>query len=40
MQVRAGAVGLAVATIAEAEAFAAQGFDDFLLAYPPVGSGA
>lgn len=38
MQVRADAVGLAVATIAEAEAFAAQGFDDFRLAYPPVGS--
>ena len=33
----AGAVGLTVATIAEAEAFASEGFRDLLLAYPPVG---
>jgi D-serine deaminase-like pyridoxal phosphate-dependent protein len=37
LQVDAGAVGLTVATIAEAEAFASEGFGDLLLAYPPVG---
>jgi D-serine deaminase-like pyridoxal phosphate-dependent protein len=32
-----GAAGLTVATLAEAEYFAAAGFQDILLAYPPVG---
>jgi D-serine deaminase-like pyridoxal phosphate-dependent protein len=32
-----GAAGLTVATLAEAEYFIAAGFDDVLLAYPPVG---
>jgi D-serine deaminase-like pyridoxal phosphate-dependent protein len=32
-----GAAGITVATLAEAEYFAAEGFDDILLAYPPVG---
>jgi D-serine deaminase-like pyridoxal phosphate-dependent protein len=32
-----GAAGLTVATVAEAEYFAAAGFEDILLAYPPVG---
>ncbi|MGZ8179244.1 alanine racemase [Williamsia sp. SKLECPSW1] len=34
MQLDAGAVGLTVATIGEAEAFAAAGFDDLFIAYP------
>jgi len=33
-QVAAGASGLTVATLSEAEAFAAGGFDDLLVAYP------
>ncbi|SIR79862.1 alanine racemase [Williamsia sterculiae] len=33
-QVAAGAVGLTVATIGEAEVFAAAGFDDLFIAYP------
>jgi len=33
-----GAEGLTVATVREAEALAAAGFEDLLLAYPPVGS--
>jgi D-serine deaminase-like pyridoxal phosphate-dependent protein len=33
-----GATGLTVATIAEAEGFAAEGFDDFVLTAPPVGA--
>jgi D-serine deaminase-like pyridoxal phosphate-dependent protein len=32
-----GAAGITVATLAEADYFAAEGFDDILLAYPPVG---
>ena len=32
-----GAAGLTVATLAEAEYFVAAGFEDILLAYPPVG---
>nr|WP_198946354.1 alanine racemase [Pseudofrankia asymbiotica] len=34
LQRRAGAVGLTVATIGEAETFAAAGFDDLFIAYP------
>src|SRR5690349_18291051 len=34
LQRDAGAVGLTVATVAEAEVFAAQGFTDLFLAYP------
>jgi D-serine deaminase-like pyridoxal phosphate-dependent protein len=33
-QVRAGAVGITVATLSEAEVFAAAGFDDIFVAYP------
>lgn len=33
-----GAAGLTVATVREAEYFAGVGFDDILLAYPPVGA--
>ncbi len=33
-----GAAGLTVSTLREAECFAAAGFDDLLLAYPPVGA--
>jgi D-serine deaminase-like pyridoxal phosphate-dependent protein len=33
-QVRAGAVGLTVATVSEAEVFAAHGFEDLFVAYP------
>jgi D-serine deaminase-like pyridoxal phosphate-dependent protein len=33
-----GAIGLTVATITEAEGFAAEGFDDFVLTAPPVGA--
>lgn len=39
MQRDAGAVGLTVATIGEAEAFAAAGFDDLFIAYPLYLSG-
>ena len=38
LQRAAGAVGFTVATLREAEALAAAGIDDLLLAYPPVGS--
>jgi D-serine deaminase-like pyridoxal phosphate-dependent protein len=40
MQVEAGAVGLTVATLSEAEVFADAGFSDLFVAYPvfPVGS--
>ena len=40
MQVQAGASGLTVATLSEAEIFAEAGFDDLLIAYPvhPVGA--
>lgn len=40
LQVEAGAVGITVATVSEAEAFAAQGIDDIFIAYPvlPVGA--
>jgi D-serine deaminase-like pyridoxal phosphate-dependent protein len=40
MQVQAGAVGLTVATLSEAEVFAEAGFDDLFVAYPvfPVGA--
>lgn len=34
LQVEAGAVGISVATIGEAECFAAAGFDDIFIAYP------
>jgi D-serine deaminase-like pyridoxal phosphate-dependent protein len=34
LQTEAGAVGLTVATVAEAEVFAAAGFDDLFIAYP------
>ncbi len=34
LQVDAGAVGLTVATVAEAEVFAADGFDDLFVGYP------
>ncbi len=34
LQLRAGAVGLTLATVAEAEIFAAEGFTDLFLAYP------
>ncbi|MFZ0215246.1 MAG: alanine racemase [Candidatus Dormiibacterota bacterium] len=37
LQRECGAAGITVATLAEAEYFAATGFDDILLAYPPVG---
>ena len=37
LQRGAGAAGLTVATLAEAEYFATAGFSDILLAYPPVG---
>jgi D-serine deaminase-like pyridoxal phosphate-dependent protein len=39
-QVEAGAVGLTVGTLGEAEVFAAGGFDDLVIAYPllPVGA--
>ncbi|GAA2051005.1 alanine racemase [Williamsia deligens] len=39
MQLDAGAVGLTVATIGEAQAFAAAGFDDLFIAYPLYLSG-
>jgi D-serine deaminase-like pyridoxal phosphate-dependent protein len=34
LQLQSGAVGLTVATVAEAEAFAEEGFDDLFIAYP------
>lgn len=34
LQLEAGAVGIAVATVGEAEVFAAAGFDDVFIAYP------
>ena len=37
LQRAAGAAGLTVATLTEAEYFSAAGFTDILLAYPPVG---
>jgi D-serine deaminase-like pyridoxal phosphate-dependent protein len=37
LQRQHGAAGITVATLAEAEYFAAEGFHDILLAYPPVG---
>lgn len=36
-QLAFGAAGLTVATLTEAETFAAAGIDDILLAHPPVG---
>jgi D-serine deaminase-like pyridoxal phosphate-dependent protein len=38
LQRDAGAAGLTVATLREAETMAAAGFDDLLVAYPPVGA--
>jgi D-serine deaminase-like pyridoxal phosphate-dependent protein len=38
-QVRAGAVGLTVATIGEAEVFADAGFEDIFIAYPVIALG-
>jgi D-serine deaminase-like pyridoxal phosphate-dependent protein len=38
LQREAGAAGLTVATLGEAEYFVAAGFTDILLAYPPVGA--
>jgi D-serine deaminase-like pyridoxal phosphate-dependent protein len=37
LQLEAGAVGLTVATLREAEVFAAAGFEDLLIASPPIG---
>jgi len=37
LQIDAGAAGLTVAKLGEAEAFADAGFDDFFIAYPTVG---
>jgi D-serine deaminase-like pyridoxal phosphate-dependent protein len=37
LQLSRGAAGLTVSTLREADCFAAAGFDDLLLAYPPVG---
>lgn len=37
MQLRAGASGITVSKLGEAEVFAASGFDDLLVAYPVVG---
>jgi D-serine deaminase-like pyridoxal phosphate-dependent protein len=37
LQRKHGAAGITVATLAEAEYFADEGFDEILLAYPPVG---
>ena len=37
MQIAAGARGIAVAKVAEAEVFAAEGFTDIVVAYPVVG---
>ena len=38
MQLNAGARGITLAKVGEAEVFAAQGFDDIFLAYPIVGA--
>jgi D-serine deaminase-like pyridoxal phosphate-dependent protein len=38
-QLRAGAVGLTVATIGEAEVFAEAGFEDIFIAYPLIAAG-
>jgi D-serine deaminase-like pyridoxal phosphate-dependent protein len=38
-QIEAGAVGLTVATIGEAEVFAEAGFDDLFIAYPVIAQG-
>jgi D-serine deaminase-like pyridoxal phosphate-dependent protein len=38
-QIEAGAVGLTVATIGEAEVFADAGFDDLFIAYPVIAQG-
>ncbi|MEP6993171.1 MAG: alanine racemase [Acidobacteriota bacterium] len=38
MQLTAGAVGLTLAKVSEAEVFAAAGFDDIFLGYPVVGA--
>jgi D-serine deaminase-like pyridoxal phosphate-dependent protein len=38
LQRHAGAAGLTVGTVREAEVFAAAGFDDFLITAPPVGA--
>lgn len=38
LQREAGAAGMTVATLREAECLAAAGFDDLLVAYPPVGA--
>jgi D-serine deaminase-like pyridoxal phosphate-dependent protein len=38
LQVRAGAAGIAVAKVAEAEVFAAHGYDDIVVAYPAFGA--
>lgn len=38
MQLEAGAAGLSVAKVGEAEVFAAAGFDDLFVAYPVVGA--
>ena len=40
LQVNAGAVGITVATVSEAEAFAGHGIDDIFIAYPVVPVGA
>ena len=39
MQLEAGASGISLAKISEAEVFAREGFDDIFLAYPVVGRG-
>src|SRR5262245_7889012 len=39
MQLAAGAVGMSLAKISEAEVFADHGFDDIFIAYPAVGLG-
>jgi D-serine deaminase-like pyridoxal phosphate-dependent protein len=38
MQLRAGASGMTLAKVSEAEVFADEGFDDIFLAYPTVGA--
>lgn len=40
LQLKAGAAGICVATVAEAEAMAAQGINDIFMAYPLVGKAA
>jgi D-serine deaminase-like pyridoxal phosphate-dependent protein len=39
LQLAAGAAGISLAKVGEAEVFAAAGFDDIFLAYPVVGAG-